>query len=159
MTTFKTSKQVFEECQRDGYFKLQEEIDLRVINSMANMAIGELGIVQELNNTTIKNVHKANTIFKLQYDVFRELVDSFIRFDKIKILNHHCLFAYLIEKHGELELDWNVLEEVRTKRNGIQYYGTSISVADWKRLELPLFIYINTLRKAIDEKLNQEKSN
>lgn len=120
---------------------------------MRDMALSEFHLAQRWNKNLSKEGYETSTIFKLYYDVFRELVDAFIRFDRVKSLNHHCLFAHLIEKHPELEFDWNTLEEIRNKRNGIQYYGTPITYAEWKRLELFLNLYISTILKALEQKL------
>ncbi|MBI5072192.1 hypothetical protein HZA99_00070 [Candidatus Woesearchaeota archaeon] len=43
-------------------------------------------------------------------------MDALIRFDKKKIANHQCLFAFLCKIHPELELSWDFFEKIRTKR-------------------------------------------
>lgn len=71
----------------------------------------------------------------------------------MKIRTHECLFAFLCEKHPEIEFSWSFLEEVRRKRNRSIYYGEPATYQDWKRIELQLNVYIATIRKAIQEKL------
>ena len=86
-----------------------------------------------------------------------ELVESFLRFDNIKVDNHQCLFAYLCEKHLELEFSWDFFEKIRTKRNGINYYGIPIDFTEWKESEIQFKLYINILEEEIMDKLNSTK--
>lgn len=95
-----------------------------------------------------------NSVYKLHYDALHGLVEGFLRFDKVKSENHQCLFAYLCKKHPELELDWDFFEKIRTKRNGINYYGTPVNQNDWKEAELQLTLYFNKLKKEIEKKVN-----
>ena len=48
-------------------------------------------------------------------------------------------------------------EKVRTKRNGINYYGERVSYEDWKSIEVQMKIYISTLRKEITKRLEEGK--
>ena len=89
----------------------------------------------------------------LYYDALHELAESFLRFEKVKIDNHQCLFAYLCEKHPHLEFNWDFFEKVRTKRNGINYYGTPVDSDDWKEVGLQFNPYIKKLREEIKNNL------
>ena len=91
----------------------------------------------------------------MYYDAIHELTKSFLRFEEIKINNHQCLFAYLCEKHQGLDFNWDFLEKIRTKRNGINYYGTSINYKDWKQVEIQFRLYIKKLKEEINKKLNE----
>jgi hypothetical protein len=71
-------------------------------------------------------------------------------------VNHQCLFVYLCEKYSELNLNWNFFEELRTKRNGINYYGNSIDFNYFKSIEVQLNLYINLLIDKIKHKLITE---
>ena len=94
----------------------------------------------EAGNTLMKTIDKKSnqwsSAYKLHYDALHELVGAFLRFDKIKSDNHQCLFAYLCEKHLELEFNWDFFEKIRTKRNGINYYGKPVTYEDWKEVAL-----------------------
>ena len=81
------------------------------------------------------------------------LVESYLCFDRIKSLNHQCLFAYLCIKYPELELSWEFFEKIRTKRNGINYYGQPVTSEDWKEVELQFKLYISTIKKEIEKKI------
>lgn len=105
----------------------------------------------------IKASEELKDVFNVKYDtnynIIHMLVEAYLLFDKVKSLNHQCLFAYLCVKHPELELDWKFFEKIRTKRNGIHYYGSSVNKNDWKEINLQIQPYIKTLQKAIQNKL------
>ena len=124
MPKFKSSKEVCSECERDGLVIRLEEVDIAKIQHMLRIAQADLDVVKALVSETPKDSPSWSTLYKLQYDALHQLIDAFLRFDRIKTNNHQCLFAYLCETHPDLVLDWNFFEKVRTKRNGIQYYGT-----------------------------------
>lgn len=155
MAKSKTSKEAYDLCGQDGLFIPQQSIDKKKITAMVALAIADLEQAHRLTLATPKESTGWSTVYKLYYDVLRCLVDALLLFDKVKSSNHQCAFAYICEKHDNLELDWNFLEKVRTKRNGIQYYGTPVNHKDWKEIELQINIYINTLKKAIEPKIKQ----
>lgn len=103
-------------------------------------------------NLALEN-KRYNTAYKLHYDLLHSLVEALLCFDRVKSRNHQCLFAYLCHEHPDLELSWDFFEEIRTKRNGIHYYGTAVTSEDWKRVELQFKLYIKLIRKKIEEKL------
>ena len=148
-----TVKEVYEKCQYEGLLKFQEGIDTKKIRFMIDIAKKELGFAETILKKTSEEDREWSIIYKIYYDIIRELIDAFLRFDKIKSSNHLCLFAFLCYKHSELELDWNFFEKIRTKRNGILYYGVQIKYDDWKEIELQVNLYIKILTKAIEEKL------
>lgn len=120
---------------------------------MLNIGLSILRQAQKLIPLTPKDGIDWTVIYTMHYDVLHQFTDAFLRFDGIKSSKHQCLFAYLYEKHPELELDWGFLEEIRTKRNGVHYYCTPIRYLDWKKKEVQINLYINTLKKAIQTKL------
>ena len=78
-----------------------------------------------------------------------------MRFEKVKIDNHQCLFVYLCEKHSELDFNWDFFEKVRTKRNGINYYGVPVNYSDWKETEIQFKLYIKKLKEEINKMLKE----
>ncbi|MEK6938553.1 MAG: hypothetical protein AABX04_05900 [Nanoarchaeota archaeon] len=92
-------------------------------------------------------------MYKLYYDVIHQLTEALLLFDKVKSYNHQCLFSYLCVKHPELELDWNFFEKIRTKRNGVHYYGNLIAKKDWTEIELQLGLYVKTILTALERKM------
>jgi hypothetical protein len=56
-------------------------------------------------------------------------------------------------RYPDLELDWDFFEKVRTKRNGLDYYGNPVGYSDWKEVELQMGLYITTLKKEIRKRI------
>lgn len=150
MPQFRNKEDVYKRCNSEGNIIEQEEIDIDKIK--ANLRIAEEDLASAKD---ILQKKRYNSVFKIYYDVLHGLVEAFLSFDKVKSYNHKCLFAYLCVKHKELELDWNFFEKIRTVRNGIHYYGTPIFQKDWKENELQINLYINVLRKAVEDKLKK----
>lgn len=148
MPKFKTIEECYDLCQTKGFFEKKEEINTEKIKSNLRIAEEDLATAKD----PVKN-KRWNSAYKLFYDVLHILVEAYLCFDKIKSLNHQCLFAYLCIKHPELELSWEFFEKIRTKRNGINYYGQPVSGEDWKSVELQFNLYISTLKKEIKKKL------
>jgi len=140
----------YNQCVSNGMISPQEEIDVHKIKSMIEIVNNDLSSIKRLKN-------EWNTIYKLNYDVLRVLVEAFLRFDNVKSHNHQCLFTYLCVKHPELELNWDFFEKVRTKRNGINYYGTLIIEKDWKEVALQFSLYIKLLKEEVEKKLEESK--
>ena len=153
MSDFRTSKESLEKCKIKGQILTIEEFDVDHIKSLVELSDGDIKAGEKLMKGLNDNNILWNNVYNSYYDAIHKLVDAYLRFDKINSINHLCLFAYLCEKHPELELDWNFFEKIRTKRNGINYYGTSVSYKDLKEIELQIKLYIKTLKKAIEKKL------
>ena len=153
MPKYLTQTEAFSKCKREGKFIVVEEVDLAKIRSTLIIAQADVDSAKILIKTIPKQSPQWSSIYKLYYDALHELVENFLRFERVKIDNHQCLFAYLCEKHDELELSWEFFEKVRTKRNGVNYYGTLIAFQDWKEVELQFNVYIHTLQEEIQKKL------
>jgi len=52
-----------------------------------------------------------------------------------------------------MELDWGFFEKVRTKRNGLSYYGTPVAEKHWKEVALQFQLYLKLLKKKLQERL------
>lgn len=155
MFEIRTSQEAFEKCQVQGQIVPRAEINVDEIKALLELSEGD----KEAGNKLMKGLDKSsilwNNVFTSFYDALHKLVDAYLRFDKITSLNHICLFAYLCEKHSELELDWAFFEKVRTKRNGVEYYGQKTIREDFVSIEVQMSLYISTLKKAIDKKLRE----
>ncbi|MFH1182238.1 MAG: hypothetical protein V1702_04725 [Candidatus Woesearchaeota archaeon] len=152
MPEYLTKEEAFNKCKREGKILATEKADLERIK--ANLKIAEEDF--EAANS-LKKKELWNSAFKLYYDVLHELSESFLQFESIKTENHQCLFAYICEKHPELELSWDFFEKIRTKRNGIHYYGTPIDYSDFKETELQFRLYTAKLKEEIIKRLNSSK--
>jgi len=148
MRPFKNQEETYRWCISEGNLLPLNEIDLEKIKATLNIAAEDL---ESAKDDLIKK--RWNSAYKSYYDVLHELVEAFLCFDKIKSRNHQCLFTYLCTKHPELEFNWEFFEKVRTKRNGINYYGTPVNNKNWKEVELQFNLYLNKLRKEIENKL------
>ena len=151
MPVYRTHEEAYIKCDSDGYFMPLEKVDVEEIRSILKIAEDDLKAAKD-----IIEKQRWNPAYKLHYDVLHELVSAYLLFDKIKSLNHQCLFAYLCKNHPELELSWEFFEKVRTKRNGINYYGEPVIQQDWKEIELQMNLYISTIKKEIEKKLSKE---
>lgn len=153
MPKYLTQEEAFKKCKREGNFNFIEEIDTDKIKSTLIIAEADIESANFLKKNLSRQSRQWNSVYKLYYDALHELAESFLRIEKIKIDNHQCLFAYLCESHPELELSWDFFKKVRTKRNGINYYGTPVSFEDWKEVELSFCLYIAKLKEEILKKL------
>ncbi len=149
MPEYITCKEAFLRCKKEGNFIVTEEIDFEKIKATVKIAESDLDSADILKKNLVKNSSSWNSVYKLYYDALHELTESFLRLEKIKVDNHQCLFAYICEKHPELDFEWDFFEKVRTKRNGINYYGIPIKYDDFKEVELQLVLYIKKLKEEI----------
>ena len=148
MRPFKTVSEAYDHCITAGNIIPQQEVDLERIRSCLNIAEEDL---QSGKDAVAKK--RWNSAYKMHYNVLHQLGETYLRFDKIKTTNHLSLFVYLVVKYPTLELNWDFFEKVRTKRNGINYYGTPVSDKDWKEVALEFQLNINLLKNKIQEKL------
>lgn len=95
-------------------------------------------------------------IFNIHYDVLRELCDILMRFKKQKTSNHQGVFAFVVLKFSDLDLDWSFFETVRNIRNNNKYRGTDITKEMWKNAELHFDFYIDILKKGIEKELTRQ---
>lgn len=153
MPEYLTQKEAFLKCKREGAFIVTEEVDLEKIKSTLIIAEGDVESATILKKNIPQQSNQWNSVYKLYYDALHELAESFLRFEKIKADNHQCLFAYLCEKHPEMEFSWEFFENVRTRRNGINYYSTPVTYQNWKEVEIQFNLYINKLKEEIRKKI------
>ena len=146
MPKYLTQKEAFMKCKKEGKFIATEEINKEKIKSILGIAEADVESANSIKKNISKQSNHWNSVYKLYYDALHELTESFLIFEKIKIDNHQCLFVYLCEKHPELEFNWDFFEKVRTKRNGINYYGIPVNFDDWEEVELQFSLYIGKLK-------------
>ena len=141
-------------CKKEGKFIFTEEIDKEKIKSILGIAESDIESANSIKKNIPKLSSQWNSVYKLYYDALHELTESFLRFEKVKIDSNQCLFAYLCVGHPELKFSWDFFEKVRTKRNGINYYGTPAIFDDWKEVELQFGLYIEKLKESIKKKMS-----
>ncbi len=155
MPKYLKQDECFLKCRKEGKFIILENIDKEKIKSTMLIAESDIDAGKTLKNNIPKESSQWNGVYKLFYDALHELVEAFLRFEKIKSDNHQCLFAYICEKHPELDFSWEFFEKVRTKRNGINYYGMPVNHAEWKEVEIQFNLYLNKLKEEIKRKLEE----
>ncbi len=153
MPEYLTQKEAFLKCRKDGRFIVTEDIDSEKIKSTLTIAEADVESADAIKKNLQKLSSQWSSVYKLYYDALHELAESFLQFERLKIDNHQCLFSYLCEKHPELEFSWDFFEKVRTKRNGINYYGIPVAYEDWKEVEIQFNLYIKKLKGEIRRKI------
>jgi hypothetical protein len=125
----------------------KECINNRIIKDV-NKDINKSNSIKKISKEKIRsanflpNDHKISKI-TLLYDALRELLEAKALELGFKIYNHECYTAFLKEiLHKSTEA--TLFDEMRKIRNGINYYGTSIT-------EEEAIYVINTLKKLIEE--------
>lgn len=144
--------ETYEKCVAEGNIILQDKVDIYKIKSMFSILEEYMKLSEELKDKKIFNVQ-----YDTNYNIIHMLAEALLLFDKVKSANHQCLFSVLCVRHPELDLDWNFFEKIRTKRNGIHYYGTSINPSDWKEIELQTKLYIKALHSALKKNIEEHK--
>ncbi len=146
----RTLYNIYSACEIEGSFTPLIELDVELIKSIINIARADLETADKWAKAASKESSEWNAIFKLYYDALHGFGEALAYSNQVKA--HECLFAYLCSKYSELELNWGFLEEIRTKRNGIHYYGRPVNYLDWKKLELQLKLHLSALKSAVEEK-------
>ena len=141
-------EEAYDKCTADGEIIFNLELDEDRVKSMLAIAEEQWRAAKSLVDQKLWN-----SVYKLHYDVLHLLVEAVLLLGKVKCKNHLCLFAYLCQKYPKLELDWNFFEKVRTKRNGITYYGNPVNDQDWKAVSLQFNLYIKLLIGEVKERI------
>lgn len=157
MPKYLTQKEAFMKCKKQGSFIVMEETEIAWIKSTLAIAESDIESANSIKKNLPKQSSQWNSVYKLYYDALHELAESFLRLEKIKIDNHQCLFVYLCEKHPELEFSWDFFEKARTKRNGINYYGTPVGFDDWKEVEIQFNLYTKRIKEEIRKRISMSK--
>ncbi len=153
MEQYRTAADALKKCELKGSILPLANIDKEQIKSLLDLSYGDLLAAEKLSQGLDAKSILWNNIYTNYYDALHKIIDAFLRFDNITSLNHICLFAYLCEKHPELELNWDFFEKIRTKRNGINYYGQKTYQIDWKHIEIQTKLYHKTIEIELLKKL------
>lgn len=145
----RTPEQVYDGLSTEGMYE-EANLDNNEVKKVLTMVMEDYKFGKSLRE--IKSP-SWRVIFNIHYDVFRELCDQLMRFERQKTSNHKGLFAFIILHFEDLELDWIFLENIRTLRNKNKYQGLDISKEMWQSVELRFDLYISALRKEIEERL------
>ncbi len=153
MEQYRSAADALKRCELKGSIIPQEDVDKEQILSLLELSHGDRQAAEKLKIGLDNKSILWNNVYSLYYDALHKVIDAYLRFDKITSLNHICLFAYLCENHPELEIDWNFFEKIRTKRNGINYYGQKANHSDWNSIEIQAKLYLNLIQTQVEKKL------
>jgi hypothetical protein len=90
----------------------------------------------------------AATVFSLQYDCLRELLEAVALKNRFKIYNHDCYCAFLKEVLGNSQLG-EKFDRFRKIRNGINYYGKDLDIETAKELSKEIIELIDTIKNVL----------
>lgn len=144
---------MYDSCTADGFYKTTEEINRELISSLLADGKSNIECAQLIMNSIPKSSALWKNVFKNYYDSLHAFAEALLYLQNLKSTNHQCLFAAVCTKYAHLELDWEFLDQIRAKRNGIGYYGENFTYDDWKKIELQLKLYCSTLQKELQSKL------
>lgn len=150
MRPFKDETETYDWCLSEGNVLVLKDVEWNKVK--AHIQISEEDYLSA-QDTVLKR--RWNSAYKLHYDVLHQLAEAYLLSEERKSRNHQCLFAYLCVQHPELELSWDFFEKIRTRRNGLNYYGTPITEKDWKEVALQFNLYIKVLREALRKKVDK----
>lgn len=153
MPRLKTNEEALDGCLADGLIQDREEADIAKIRSTFLLAKTMLDVASDVKKGLDRKSPRWSIVYAMHYDGVWDLSDIIARFDRKRIPNHQCLFAWVCAKHDLLE--WNFCEQIRTKRNGIHYYGEPATYDDWKKVEFGMQAAIKTLTEEIEKKIGE----
>jgi len=146
----RTAKQVYEQFSTEGLYE-EAHLDKDEVKKVLTMVMEDYQFGKSLRRLKYPSWR---VIFNIHYDVFRELCDQLMRFERQKTSNHQGLFAFIVLHFEDLEFDWGFLENIRTIRNKNKYQGLDISKVMWYNVELQFDLYISTLKKEIEKRID-----
>ena len=149
MQQFQDEQEAYDWCLAEGQLLTDQQILRGRILANVSLSEEDLAVAQDCVSKK-----RWNSAFKNYYDVLHQLADAFLLIDGVKSRNHLCLFSYLCSRHPELEFDWHFLEKIRTRRNGLHYYGTLMREEEWKEVSLGLQLYVELLKEKVEEYLH-----
>jgi len=147
-----SAKEVYEDSAAQGLYE-ESGFDAEEVKKVLHMAMEDFAFAKKMK---VENDPSWRVVFNAYYDVFRELCGLLLRFKKQKSSNHQAVFAFIVVYFKEFDFDWQLLEQIRTVRNNNKYQGLDISKNMWKSIEMPLEVYIASLKKEIGRRLEEE---
>src|SRR3989338_6543018 len=97
-----TLEQTYDKCMSDGNLINLENADINKIKSIIEIFEEKSKAARILLDS---KEPVWNSIYESHYGLLHLRAEAFLLFDKIKSLNHVCLFSYLCLKHPELEFN------------------------------------------------------
>jgi len=153
MQKFNTCKECYDSCLANGMFEKRASINIQRIRSLVENAQTSISQADILSKAIKEEAREWMGVYIDYYEALRIYAEALLLFEKTTIANHQCLFAYICQNHPALNLSWDLLEEIRKKRNGVHYYGEHITYDDWKRVETNVKLHISILKQELNKNL------
>lgn len=154
MRKSKTMEESYKSCQSGGFFRNLRFVNKERVRSLAANADTNINSAKKLAETLSKDDQGWMNVYTMHYEAVRICIEALMIFDKIVSTNHECLFSYLCIKKPELNPNWDFFEKIRTKRNGVNYYGERVTYDEWKEAEPQFKLFISKLKEEIEKKLS-----
>ncbi|MBI5066067.1 hypothetical protein HZA97_07555 [Candidatus Woesearchaeota archaeon] len=104
-------------------------------------------------NKVMKTAEDYPTVLiESHYEIIKELLTALMGKEGLKSDTHDCLFYYFEEKHKDLEIDFNFLQDLRVTRNNINYQGVKAPKEAWKDSKLKISLTIKYLIECLEKK-------
>lgn len=129
------------DCYRKGLIK-KTRIDSGLIRSLIEMS----AIKENAVNTANINEINIPAYVSMAYDSLREVLEALCICKGYKVLSHLCLEELL--KSQISDFDYIEFDRMRYIRNGINYYGTKVELAQGREIIAKIF----AMKKRILEK-------
>lgn len=140
----KCIKKQVKDCYKEDLLIPLENIDIEKIKTNINLAQEYFEVAQNISK-------HPNSYYTTIYDSLHFLIDSLVRFEKLKSNNHKCLFLIFCEKYPEF--DYNFLDILRKTRNKIHYEAKPITEKEARNISTKSRLYFQLLLKIIKNKL------
>jgi len=150
MVKERTPEEVYEDFAAQGLYE-EAGFDKDEVEKVKRLCVEDYEFGKKLRKLENPNYR---VIFNINYDVLRELCSQLMRFKKQKISNHQGLFAFIALNYPEL--DWKFFEMIRNMRNQNKYTGLDIKEDMWKSVKVQMDLYISTIKKEIEKKINEK---
>ncbi len=140
----------FKECTDKKLLFETDDKDTTLINGLLDLAKHRREFFEKVKK---ESDNYPSLFIEGYYEIIKELFTAILALDGWKALNHECLFAYIKEKHSDLDLDFDYLLELKDTRNSIDYRGVMVSSQIWNYNKLKIDLVINSLIKYIEEQI------
>lgn len=157
MPKYLECNEAYKSCSAKGNIKDLSEINLDLIRTLFENANTNLSSAKIIEKSISRDAKEWMNVYTLHYESIRLYAEALLRMANITSDNHQCIFAALLTKYPELELDWGFFEKIRTKRHGANYYGEAVNYSDWKEIHVQASLYISTLKKEIEIKILEKE--
>lgn len=110
----------WQKCEKEFIRKV--EIDKERINSIIEMSLQRLSVIQHIK----ENTNTISFIVEGYYEAIKELLVAYLLKNGLRSKNHQCLITFFYRKNPDYEFEANVISQMSFFRNRLDYYGEKI---------------------------------